>query len=32
MRHEARSKQIKLHDLAADIVATVGTPVDQLES
>jgi ANTAR domain len=32
MRHESRSKQIKLHHLAADIVATVRTPVDQLES
>jgi ANTAR domain len=32
LRREARSKRMKLHDLAADIVATASNPADQLQS
>jgi ANTAR domain len=32
IRREARSKRIRIHDLAAEIVATAGTPAERLES
>jgi hypothetical protein len=32
MRREARSKRVKLHDLATDIVATLSNPTEQQQS